>query len=294
MTWRFLICILLAAQSPNSITAEWQKAAVIAQGKVGAVAVLLETGETAELLGDSRFPMQSVYKFPIAMAVLQRVDAGAFTLDQEIHVRKSDLVPPDFHSPIRDLHPSGDFELPLRDILRFAVSESDGTASDVLLRLLGGAPQVTAYLKSFGVKEIIVANTENEMAQAHDVQYRNWATPRAAVQLLRLFYDGRGLSAASRTLLVQWMTETQTGPKRLKGMLPPGTVVVRKTGTSGTSNGVISATNDIGLISLPDGRHVAIAVFVSDAKAPQSATEAVIAHIAKATWDHWNQAPTGP
>jgi beta-lactamase class A len=125
------------------------------------------------------------------------------------------------------------------------------------------------------------------MAQAQDVQYQNSATPKAAVELLGLFYQGKNLSATSRGLLLQWMVETETGLHRLKGMLPPQTVVAHKTGTSGTVGGVSAATNDIGLITLPDGRHLAIAVFVSDARGQESARESVIAQIARSAWDYW-------
>ena len=83
------------------------------------------------------------------------------------------------------------------------------------------------------------------------------------------------------------MTETPTGPKRLKGLLPTTTVVAHKTGTSGSSNGITAATNDIGLVTLPDGRHLAIAVFVSDSPADLATRERVIAEIAKAVWDQY-------
>jgi beta-lactamase class A len=85
------------------------------------------------------------------------------------------------------------------------------------------------------------------------------------------------------------MTETPTGLKRLKGLLPEGTVVVHKTGTSSTVNGVTAATNDVGLVTLPNGHHLAIAVFVSDAKADMATREAAIAKISRAVWDEWSK-----
>jgi beta-lactamase class A len=83
------------------------------------------------------------------------------------------------------------------------------------------------------------------------------------------------------------MRETPTGPKRLKGLLPNTAVVAHKTGTSGTAGGISAATNDIGLVTLPNGRQVAIAVFVSDSPADLATRETVIAQIAKAIWDSW-------
>ena len=117
------------------------------------------------------------------------------------------------------------------------------------------------------------------------MQYRNWAQPEAIVRLLRTFYERRGLLAQSRALLMQLMTEVNTGPHRIKGNLPAGTIVAHKTGTSGTSKGLARATNDVGLITLPDGRHLAVAVFVSDSKATEEVREGAIAEIARAAYD---------
>ena len=83
------------------------------------------------------------------------------------------------------------------------------------------------------------------------------------------------------------MTTTTTGPARIKGLLPASAVVAHKTGTSGTDHGFTYATNDIGLITLPDGRRIAIAVFVSDSTADRTVRERVIAEAARAAWDAW-------
>ena len=165
------------------------------------------------------------------------------------------------------------------------MAESDGTASDVLLRLAGGPRRVTAFVEGFGVRGVRIVTSEAEMARGPRVQYRNWAQPEEAVALLRAFHQGRGLSGPSRELLRGWMISTGTGMKRLRGLLPPGTEVAHKTGTSGTVGGRTAATNDIGIMALPDGRHLAIAVFVSDSRAGTEAREGVIAKIARAAWD---------
>jgi beta-lactamase class A len=94
---------------------------------------------------------------------------------------------------------------------------------------------------------------------------------------------------SSQALLLRLMTETSTGLKRIKGMLPKGTVVAHKTGTSSTVDGVSAATNDVGLVTLPNGHHLAIAVFVSDAKADMATREAAIARISRAAWDEWSK-----
>jgi beta-lactamase class A len=123
------------------------------------------------------------------------------------------------------------------------------------------------------------------MAQNEQVQYRNWATPDAMAGLLRALQVGKGLSAPSRQLLFGLMIGSTTGPDRIKGLLPAGTVVAHKTGSSGTVNGVTRATNDVGLITLPDGRHLAVIVFVSDTRANEATRDAVIAKIAREAWE---------
>jgi beta-lactamase class A len=132
---------------------------------------------------------------------------------------------------------------------------------------------------------VIVANTEKEIGQDWETQYRNWASPKGAVTLLRALHERRGLSEQSRALLLKLMIESSTGPKRLKGLLPASTIVAHKTGASGTSNGITAATNDIGLVTLPNERHLAIAVFVADSPASEATREEVIARITGAIYD---------
>ena len=250
-------------------------------GRIGVAAMVLETGEVVSVRGTERFPMQSVYKLPIAMGVLARVDRGLLRLDQPVAIDSADIAP--VHSPIREKYPHGGVTLSLRELLAGAIVESDGTASDVLLRLVP-ASAVTAFVRSLGVKAMHIVATEKAMARDSMVQYRNWSTPAGAVALLRALQNGRGLSARSRALLLGWLTQTGIGAARLKGGLPAGTTVAHKTGTDRTSGGLTRATNDIGLITLPDGRHLAIAVFVADSRADETAREGVIAAMSGVAW----------
>ncbi|WP_461116479.1 class A beta-lactamase [Spirosoma jeollabukense] len=269
-----------------SLRNQIQQIAQTAQGRVGVAAIKIETGQSIELRGDEQFPMQSVYKFPIGMTTLHLVDQGKLKLDQAVHVDPAEYVSARQHSPLRDKNPKG-ADVTVGELLQYAVSESDGSASDVLMRLVGGPKVIMDYLRSFGVIGIVVANTEKEIGSDNAVQYRNWAKPNEIVELLKAVQDGLGLSASSRALLLRLMTDTETGLHRLKGQLPAGTVVAHKTGTSWTIGGVTTATNDVGLVTLPNGQHMAIAVFVSDAKADSDTREAAIARITKAIWDTW-------
>ena len=263
-----------------------EQIASAAKGRAGVAALLLETGETVSLNSHDHFPMQSVYKLPIGMAVMKQVDAGKLKLDQKVRVTKDDFIGRSSHSPIRDKYPNGT-ELTVNELLAWMLLESDGTASDVLMKLAGGPETIQAYLTELGIKDMIVLDTEKAFAQDHSLQYRNWTTPEAAVTLLRALHERRALSETAHGLLLKLMTGSITGPKRLKGLLPAGTVVAHKTGTSGTENGVTAATNDIGIITLPNGQHLAIAIFVADSPADEATREGVIAKIAKAVWDKW-------
>jgi beta-lactamase class A len=175
---------------------------------------VLETGESVTLNGNQQWTMPSVYKFPIAMAVLAQVDRGKLKLYQKIRVEASDVLQ---GSRILDEKSQG-MEFSLSEQLKYMLSESDGTSCDVLLRRVGEPRVVTEYLRGLGVNDIVVAYTEKELAQGTAVKYRNYATPDAAVVLLRAFDEGKGLSKSSQALLLQLMTETTTGPKRIKGL----------------------------------------------------------------------------
>jgi beta-lactamase class A len=277
-----------SATQDQQLQNQLSQIASAAKGKVGVAAVVLETGETVSLNPHDHFPMQSMYKLPISMAVMKQVDAGKIKLDQKVRVTKDDFIGRNQHSPIRDKNPNG-VELTVTELLRFAISESDGTASDVLMKFAGGPGAIQAYLTDLKISDMIVLSTEKELGQDRQVQYSNWASPEASVSLLRALHEGQGLSETSQALLIKYLTESKPGQKRLKGLLPAGTVVAHKTGTSGTQNGITAATNDIGIITLPNGKHLAIAVFVSDSPADEATREGVIAKIAQATWEKWGK-----
>lgn len=270
---------------PNQLLDEVNKISAVTNGPVGAAFALLGTSEFSALEGNRHFPMQSVYKLPIAMLVLRQVDAGKLNLDQRVAVTPADFVS-DREFSIKRQYPKG-AELSVRELLRFMISESDGTACDVLLKLIGGPQKATQDLHELGVENIVIARYEKEMAANPRVSYENWTTPEAAIELLQLLHGGNVISEASRGLLLDLMINSRPGPNRIKGLLPSGTVVAHKTGTSATINGVTSATNDIGIITLPNGSQLAIAVFVSDTKADEKTREEVIAKIAEAAWKCW-------
>ena len=256
-----------------------------AKGRVGVYAIEFETADiVASYNADDHFPMQSVYKLPICMAVIKQVAAGKLKLDQTVTVTRQDYIGSRGHSPIRDKNPNGT-ELQLSELIRFAIAESDGTASDVLMKLAGGPEAVQSFLSELGVKDLIVRDTERELIKDTSLQYRNYSTPKAAVELLWALEEKRRLPESGQQLLMRSMIESTPGAMRLKALLPAGTIVAHKTGTSLTERGITAATNDIGIITLPNGHHLGIAVFVSDSPADNATRENVIAQVAKVVFD---------
>jgi beta-lactamase class A len=190
MIRRFLACAVVAALSLPGLRKEFEEIAHDANGRVGVAVMLLESRESVELRGDERFPMHSVYKLPIAMAVLRRVDRGELQLDQTVKVEKTDFVRKGMYSPIRDKYPQG-AQLTIAELLRYAVAESDGTASDVLLKLTGGARGVMLFLNDINVSGVNVVNSEKEIGRDWQTQYENWAR-EAASELARSEFQTSG------------------------------------------------------------------------------------------------------
>ncbi|WP_343674458.1 class A beta-lactamase [Chitinophaga sp.] len=284
----FLVCLsaTVHAQTIN-LRKTIDSIATHSKAHIGVSALLLETGDTLTYRGNDHYPMQSVYKFPISLAILHQVDIGKYKLNQPVLITNEDIMPKG-RSPIRDAHPHGGVSMTLRQIIWYNIMESDGTACDVLLRLLGGTQKTNDYIKSLGVQGINIATTEKEQQSNDTTQYRNWATPTGITRLYQIFLKGNVLSKSSYDTLWKDLAESYPGAKRIKGLLPPGTIVAHKTGTSGTSaNGETAATNDSGIIILPNGKHLILTVFVSDSKGSDAERESWIAQISKAVYDHF-------
>jgi beta-lactamase class A len=285
------LLILAACQTPvtqsSSDSKLRQQIAEIAasiDGQVGVSIRNLDTRDTLTFNDSVHYVMHSVFKFPIAMAILHQVDQGKLQLEQKIYIDKKWMVP-DTWSPLRDSFPAGNMDITLSKLLGLMVSQSDNIACDVLIDLAGGEGAINEYIHSLGVKDIDIVASEAKMASSWDVQFTNWSTPTAFIELLEIMNKGTALSKTTNAFLWKVMTETTTGPNRLKGLLPKEIVVAHKTGTSGSKDGVHPATNDAGIIFLPNGQKLAIVVFVSMSKADESAREGVIAKIAKAAYD---------
>ena len=267
----FFIAMLLAFAEPSV-----QAIVEPAGGTVGFAAVELGSGRSLGLRQDERFPMQSVFKLPIAIEVLHQVDEGKIELEREILLGADDAR----EGVATIVVPS---RTTVRKLLEAMVVSSDNVACDRLLALVGGPQAVDARMRGFGIEGITIRYSEREMTAGKG---DNTATPAAMVGLLvRMARQGLGLLPASARYLEELLLQVGTGAKRIKGGLPPGTIVAHKSGTSRTQDGKTDATNDVGLISLPNGSRIAIAVFVHDSPADEGTREVTIAKLARATYD---------
>lgn len=255
------------------------------QATVG-VALIVDGKDTLTINNDIHYPMQSVYKFHLALAILDHMSFHQMPLEVPIYVKKSDLLP-NTHSPLRDDFPDGEMQMPVSEVLKYTVSKSDNNGCDILFRLLGGPEKVDRYVKSLGIKNVSIVATEEEMHSAWEVQFWNWTTPLATVELLEKFKSGNILPLSYRDFLWEKMVETSTGANKIKALLPEETIVAHKTGSSfRNEEGIKAAENDIAIVQLPDGRYYSLAVFVHNSKESDEVNCSIIADISKAVYDH--------
>jgi beta-lactamase class A len=269
MRFTFLLAWLLAvfaqpalAQAPFPLHTLEQRLATLATenpGEYGFAALDLETGAVVSFNGDQPFPMASTMKIAVAAAYLSEVDAGRRRLDDMI---------------------AGTTATTLMDAM---ITRSDNRATDLLLAALGGPAAVDGWLRAHRLSGIRVDRTIAQLlSDRRDLRdIRDSSTPAAMLDLLRLIDSGDALSPSSRTLLLDMMRRCATGSNRIRGLLPPGTMVQHKTGT------LSGYTGDVGFLTLADGRRIAVVFFARGGEN----RPAVISTAARAIYDGF--APQG-
>lgn len=289
----------------------------LAGGKVGVGIIHLESGRELFVNGDEPYPMASTYKVPIAVQLLTRVDSGRVRLDSMIALKPSDLHPGS--GTLTNLFDDPGVSLSVRNLLELMLLISDNSATDINLRTAGGASAVNARLATLGITGISVnrptveliadaigirnlppeeqrsiasfqrlarevsESAQRDAARAFYSDRRDTATPRGMAALLKAIWDRKALGAGSAALLLDIMRRCETGENRIKGLLPPETTVMHKTGTLG-----IGVANDVGIVELPDnGGHVVVAIFVKESSKDSETQERTIAQIARAAYDYF-------
>ncbi len=250
------------------------------------IALIVDGKDTLTINNNNQYPTQSTYKFHLALAVLNYMHKNNIPLDHKIFIKKEELLPKT-HSPIRDEHPDGDFEMPISEILEYTVSKSDNNGCDILFRFVGGTSEVDKYIRSLGFSEFAIAATEEEMHGPWEVQYTNWSTPYTAAGVLEAYRTKNILPEDFHNFLWNAMTVTTTGTNKIKSQLPEGTIVAHKTGSSfRNAEGLNAAENDIAIIQLPDGRYYSLAVFVKDSMEDSDTNCKIIADISASIYNY--------
>jgi beta-lactamase class A len=285
----FLIVNTVLAQNKATVKANLAQLVAAFDGRVGVVFENINTGQVFKINANNKFPMQSVYKLPLAMAVLDQIDNGKLRLDQKCSLKPSDLLP-NTHSPLRDTYPKGTDDISLQEIVAYTVARSDNNGCDYLFRLLGGCQNVNNYIKKFQKKGINIGFTEEEMHSDTAAQYANFATPNTINALLIKFVKGNILKKQSTELLWNILVATTTAPNRMKGLLPKNTVVGHKSGWSGGDDrGYTNAINDVGIVVLPNGQKMAVSIFIADTKAQSIESDMLAAKLTKLAFDYFNK-----
>jgi beta-lactamase class A len=259
--------------------------------------------------------MQSVFKLPVGIVVLKLVDEGKLSLNQTVTITREQFAP-GWNPSLKEI--KGDrAQFTVQYLLQQAAGNSDNTATDALVRLVGGPEKVTAILGRMNLRDVRVDRLvqqllpdsvgltnfgpelvdrqkyEEALGQIPDAvkkaamerfltDPRDTATPEGMIDLLVKLQSRQLLSEDSTALLLKFMTDSPTGQQRLKAGLPPGWSIAHKTGTGADVLGIGIAANDVGLISSPTGKRIAIAVFISGSKAPLEQRESVISAVASA------------
>ena len=289
-----ITCLLLIAslKSVAQLTTLKSSIETLCKTKKATIGVALydfEKGDTLSIRGDELFPMQSVFKFHIALTILKQVEEGRLSLEKKISISEKELLPKTW-SPLRVDYPNGT-ELSIKEIMRYMVSQSDNNACDILLHQLGGTAVVNNYIHGLGVKDFSIQANEEEMSRAWDIQFKNWTTPKAAIIMLVWLNTSRSMSQNNNyQLLYNMMLGTTTCPNRLKKGVPANARLAHKTGTSDTNKeGITAAVNDIGFVELANGKRFAISVFVSNSSENMETNEKIIADIAKLAADYFSK-----
>jgi beta-lactamase class A len=282
-------------------------------GILGAAILDLGTGEMKGVDADKPMPLQSVFKLPLAIAVMDAADKGKLSLDDKVTLTKDQLSIA--HSPIADAFQEKT-DYTIEELVRAAVAQSDNTAADILLKRIGGPEVLTRFFQQRGIESFRVDRYEYELqpqvvglpeftgqwigmdafseAQAgvpveaqraalriYLADPRDRVSPTGMVQILSMLAKGRLLSPASTEKLMDILESTSTGADRLKAGIPAGATLYHKTGTGPTVDATASATNDVGIIELPGGRRLAVAVFLAGSTLPPEQRSALIAEVAR-------------
>lgn len=251
------------------------------------VCIIDPSGEAIAINGDRAYPMMSVYKFPIALAVAEQCRRLGKDFSDTITFNTSELNLSTYSPMLSDIS-SGEgkrHKMPVKRLLEYALIQSDNNASDLLLRFAGGAKRVDEYIRQIGAHGIKIRWSEDEMYADNSRSYDNSSTPAAMARLWQIFYNEFN---DSLSLQIKGIMEAcDTGKDRIPASVADADVrIAHKTGTGFMlPDHRIMAINDSGYVSLPDGRCYIIVVFVARSGLSPDATSAIIARISSIAYN---------
>ncbi|MWA04220.1 class A beta-lactamase [Actinomadura sp. LD22] len=260
------------APSQAAVTKQLKALEKSRKDRIGAYAVDTGTGRFLAYRADERFPFASTFKVMACGAVLRkarRTDPGL--MSRVIHYSKSDLVD---YSPVTEKHVKTG--MTVAALCKAAITQSDNTAGNLVLRQIGGPAGDTAFLRSLGDRVSRHDRWETDLNIWRPGELRDTTTPRAWAGDLRALTAGGALVRADRDRLIGWMKQTVTGDHRIRAGLPKGWTVGDKTGTGST----YGAANDIAIAWPPSGAPVIIVITTNRLTPDGTADEPAIAKTA--------------
>lgn len=287
-----LVLSVAGAARADELTARVEALTKKYEATVGVAAIDTVTGRELAVRADERFPMGSVYKLPIAMALLRKSSLNQLSLDGDVTIDPKDFSPG--YSPLAEDAGGKPVTEPIGMYVVQALRDSDNTASDVILGLAGGPEGVMAYLKFLGVLNMDVSRSEKQIAAdlkkqgeaAYWKDQRDTTTPHAMALLIRMFDEkAHGLNTGSQQFVHDMLLHTTTGAALIRAGIPAGNVILEK---DGTMPGVV---NDAAIITTPDERHrVVLAIFSKGwKKTPEAERDKLVAEIATMIYDEFTK-----
>lgn len=242
----------LATAAPNTGTLDLHDIEDRHRARIGAYAVDLGTGATLHHRADERFAMCSTFKAYAAARVLQLTDQGRLDLRTPIPVDAADIVA---NSPVTEQRVGA--TMSLAEVCQAALTRSDNTAGNLLLRTIGGPEHVTAFARTLGDDQTRLDRWETELNSATPGDLRDTTTPQGLCRGYRQLLAGTTLESSARATLEGWMRANITSAQRFRAAVPAGWTTADKTGA-----GDYGSTNDAGLLMGPTGQRV-IAVILT-------------------------------
>lgn len=265
-------------------------------GEIG-VALIINDSDTVAVNNLSIYPMMSVFKVHQAIAVCHDFDSRGLSLDSMLTVQRTELDPATW-SPMIKEHQEPVITLAVKDLLRYTLALSDNNASNLMFKCLTGVEATDSLIATIIPRQSFrIAHSEEEMSADHDKAYANYTSPLgAAILMNRLFTDSL-VSSEKQDFIRNTLKECMTGNDRIIAPLlgKDGITVAHKTGSGYTDeNGILAAHNDVAFISLPDGSHYTLAVFVKDFKGNETQASEAITHISSAVFSILTKDRTNP